>query len=138
MQLDHATIVTADLDTTRRFFVEVVGLTDGARPPFSIDGNWLYANGRPVIHLIDATVPVQPGRTAPRIDHVAFRLESAGEWQALLDRLHRADVPYQLAEVPPIGPQQAEWQLFVALAPGVVIEFVTALRHAQHTHHAQL
>ncbi|MFL9897396.1 extradiol dioxygenase [Paraburkholderia fungorum] len=131
MQLDHATIVTADLDTARRFFVDVAGLTEGARPPFSIDGYWLYANGRPVIHLIDVTVPAVAGRAAPRIDHIAFRLESADEWRALLQRLHVADTPYQLAEVPPMGPQQAELQLFVALAPGVVIEFVTALRHAQ-------
>ncbi|RDK04674.1 extradiol dioxygenase [Paraburkholderia lacunae] len=135
MQLDHATIVTAELDTARRFFVDVVGLTDGARPPFSIDGNWLYANGRPVIHLVDATVPALAGNSAPRIDHIAFRLESTGEWQALLGRLQAADMPYQLAEVPRMGPQQAELQLFVALAPGVVVEFVTALRHV---HHAQL
>ncbi|RKE34363.1 catechol 2,3-dioxygenase-like lactoylglutathione lyase family enzyme [Paraburkholderia sp. BL23I1N1] len=133
MQLDHATIVTADLKTARRFFVDVAGLTDGARPPFSVDGHWLYANGRPVIHLIDATVPAQTGRAAPRIDHVAFRLDSADEWQALLQRLHAADVPYQLAEVPQMGPQQAELQLFTALAPGVVIEFVTALRHVHRS-----
>ena len=132
MQLDHATIVTADLDTTRRFFVDVAGLTDGARPPFSIDGYWLYANGRPVIHLVDATVPAVAGRAAPRIDHIAFRLESADEWRALVQRLHATDMPYQLAEVPQMGPQQAELQLFVAFAPGVVIEFVTALQHAYH------
>ncbi|MFM0640840.1 VOC family protein [Paraburkholderia metrosideri] len=137
MQLDHATIVTADLDTARRFFVDVVGLTQGARPPFSIDGYWLYANGRPVIHLIDATVPAIAGRAAPRIDHIAFRLESADEWRALLQRLQAADMPYQLAEVPQMGPQQAELQLFVGLAPGVVIEFMTALRHA-YRKHAQL
>jgi catechol 2,3-dioxygenase-like lactoylglutathione lyase family enzyme len=130
MQLDHATIVTADLETARRFFVDVAGLTEGARPPFSIDGYWLCASGRPVIHLVHATVPAQTGRAAPRIDHIAFRLESADEWQALLQRLHAADMPYQLAEVPQMGPQQAELQLFVALARGVVIEFVTALRHA--------
>lgn len=136
MQLDHATIVTADLDAARRLFVDVAGLTQGARPPFSIDGYWLYANGRPLIHLIDATVAVQAGRVAPRIDHIAFRLESADEWQALLQRLHATDTPYQLAEVPQMGPQQAELQLFVALAPGVVIEFVTALRHARRSQHA--
>lgn len=133
MQLDHATIVTADLDTARRFFVDIVGLTEGARPPFSIDGYWLYANGRAVIHLIDATAPAQTGRAAPRIDHIAFRLESADEWQVLLQRLYAAEMPYQLAEVPQMGPQQAELQLFVALAPGVVIEFVTALRHAHRS-----
>ncbi|WP_406867539.1 VOC family protein [Paraburkholderia fungorum] len=135
MQLDHATIVTADLDAARRFFVDVVGLTQGARPPFSIDGYWLYANGRPLIHLIDATVAAQVGRVAPRIDHIAFRLESADEWQALLQRLHATDTPYQLAEVPQMGPQQAELQLFVALAPGVVIEFVTALQHVDRSKH---
>jgi hypothetical protein len=39
-----------------------------------------------------------------------------------------AAVDYQLAEVPVAG----ELQLFVALAPGVVVEFVTALRHVHH------
>ncbi|WOD17484.1 VOC family protein [Paraburkholderia kirstenboschensis] len=131
MQLDHATIVTADLDTARRFFVDVVGLTQGARPPFSVGGYWLYANGRPVIHLVEATVPGTSVRAAPRIDHIAFRLESAAEWQALLARLRATGVAYQTAQVPPMGPQEAAMQIFVALAPGVVVEFVTALHHAQ-------
>jgi catechol 2,3-dioxygenase-like lactoylglutathione lyase family enzyme len=38
MHLDHATIVTADLDATRRFFVDVVGLEEGTRPPFGVGG----------------------------------------------------------------------------------------------------
>jgi catechol 2,3-dioxygenase-like lactoylglutathione lyase family enzyme len=131
MHLDHATIVTADLDSARHLFVDVAGLTEGARPPFSIDGYWLYANGSPLIHLIDATVPASAGRMAPRIDHIAFRMESAAEWQALLGRLHTHGVDYQTAHVPQMGPQEAQAQLFVALAPGVVVEFVTALHHAQ-------
>ncbi|HEY1996410.1 VOC family protein [Paraburkholderia sp.] len=126
MHLDHATIVTADLDAARHFFVEVVGLAEGARPPFGIRGYWLYASGRPVIHLVDATVPAGAGRAAPRIDHIAFRIETADEWRALLGRLQQAQIGYQTAEVPLAG----ELQLFVALAPGVVVEFVTALQHA--------
>ena len=128
MNLDHATIVTADLDAAHRFFVDVVGLVDGARPPFGVRGYWLYAAGRPVVHLVDATVPAYAGRAAPRIDHIAFRIESAAEWQALLERLRVAAVDYQLAEVPLAG----ALQLFVALAPGVVVEFVTARRHIHH------
>lgn len=124
MHLDHATIVTADLAAARRFFVDVAGLEEGARPPFGIDGHWFYAAGRPVIHLINATAPAQAGRTAPRIDHIAFRIETADEWQALLVRMREARVAYQIAEVP----LSHELQLFVALAPGVVVEFVTALR----------
>ena len=126
MHLDHATIVTPDPDAARRFFVDIAGLTDGVRPPFDIGGHWLYAHGRPVIHLIDATLPGHAGRAVPRIDHVAFRLAGA-EWRALLERLGAAGLRYQLAEVPLAG----EVQLFVALAPGVVIEFVAALHDAR-------
>ncbi|MFM0038608.1 VOC family protein [Paraburkholderia strydomiana] len=135
MQLDHATIATPDLDTVRRFFVEIAGLTEGARPPFPVAGYWLYANGRPVLHLIGTTATAAAGRSASRIDHLAFRLDSAAEWQALLARLHAAGIDYQTAQVPQMGAQAAEQQLFVALAPGVVIEFVTALPHGQR--HAQ-
>jgi catechol 2,3-dioxygenase-like lactoylglutathione lyase family enzyme len=126
MQLDHVTVVTPDLEGARRFFCDIAGLESGARPPFSVDGYWLYANGRAVIHLVDSTMPgARPARvapTAPRFDHVAFRVTPGDEWQALLARIESHGVPYQLADVPLSG----ERQLFVALAPGVVVEFVTA------------
>ncbi|CAG4890736.1 VOC family protein [Paraburkholderia saeva] len=124
MYLDHATIVTPDLEDVRRFFVDVVGLSVGTRPPFGIDGYWLSADGRPVIHLIAATLPGHAGRAVPRIDHIAFRIDTAAEWNAFVERLRAAEVPYQLAEVPLSG----ETQLFVVLGAGVVVEFVTALR----------
>ncbi|MEM5401608.1 VOC family protein [Paraburkholderia unamae] len=128
MQLDHVTLVTPDLEGTCRFFRDVVGLEGGSRPPFRVDGHWLYANGRAVIHLVDATEPARlPGGAsalvAPRIDHVAFRVAPGIEWRALVERLAAHRVPYQLAEVP----ASAEVQLFVALAPGVVVELVTSL-----------
>ncbi|MEM5327453.1 VOC family protein [Paraburkholderia sp. JHI2823] len=127
MQLDHVTLVTPDLEGACRFFRDIVGLDDGPRPPFRVDGHWLYANGRPVIHLVDATVPAQsPGSSgalvAPRIDHVAFRVAPGDAWRALLERLAAHRVLHQRAEVPVC----AEIQLFVALAPGVVVEFVTS------------
>jgi catechol 2,3-dioxygenase-like lactoylglutathione lyase family enzyme len=126
MKLDHATIVTKDLETARHFFCAVAGLTDGRRPPFSVGGHWLYADGRPVIHLVEATVPLAAGRTAPRIDHVAFRVDDGNEWRALIERLHANRVPFDVAEVPLTG----ERQVFVALGPGVVVEFVSRLeRH---------
>ncbi|MEM5423920.1 VOC family protein [Paraburkholderia sp. BR14263] len=128
MHLDHVTLVTPDLEGTCRFFRDIVGLEDGTRPPFRVGGHWLYANGRPVIHLVEATEPARlPGGSsalvAPRIDHVAFRVAPGVEWRALVERLAARRVPYQLAEVP----ASEEVQLFVALAPGVVVEFVTSL-----------
>ncbi|MFC0398297.1 VOC family protein [Paraburkholderia rhizosphaerae] len=132
MHLDHATIVTPDLDAARRFFVDIAGLADGARPPFRVGGAWLYAQGRAVIHLVDATFPgvaandASPGRVAPRIDHIALRVDSGDAWRALIARMDAAGVGYQCADVP----LTREVQLFVALAPGVVIEFVTAAENA--------
>jgi hypothetical protein len=65
----------------------------------------------------------------PRIDHIAFRIDDAAEWAALADRMNRHAIPYQLAETPLTD----ELQLFVRLAPGVAVEFVTRLNHASST-----
>jgi catechol 2,3-dioxygenase-like lactoylglutathione lyase family enzyme len=121
MQLDHATIFTADLETARSFFCDVAGLTEGPRPPFGARGHWLYANGRAVIHLVGAAAQGSAGHASPRIDHAAFRMDDLCEWEALLERLRVHRVSYRLTEVP----VARELQLFVELVPGVVVEFVT-------------
>jgi catechol 2,3-dioxygenase-like lactoylglutathione lyase family enzyme len=124
MKLDHATIVTNDVEAMRRFFCTVAGLSEGARPAFGVNGSWLYANNQPLIHLIEGTAPATAESTAPRIDHVALRVDSPEEWAALLDRLQRNRIPHQQARVPSTG----ELQLFVKLSAGVTIEFVTRSR----------
>jgi catechol 2,3-dioxygenase-like lactoylglutathione lyase family enzyme len=112
MQLDHATIVTQDVETMRRFFCTVAGLSDGPRPAFGIGGSWLYANGRPLIHLIESTVSAPAGSTSsPRIDHVALRIDSSQEWAALLERMWQNHTPFVRGQVPSTG----EPQLFVKL-----------------------
>jgi catechol 2,3-dioxygenase-like lactoylglutathione lyase family enzyme len=123
MQLDHVTIVTGDLEAARHFFCVVAGLAEGPRPPFGVSGHWFYAEGRPVIHLVEAPLAAGQGRVAPRIDHVAFRLHGWQQWESLVGRLHANHVPYSVSEVP----LAAEVQLFVSLAPGVTIEFVAAM-----------
>jgi catechol 2,3-dioxygenase-like lactoylglutathione lyase family enzyme len=36
--LNHVTIRPRDLETTRNFYVDIVGLRDGERPPFGFPG----------------------------------------------------------------------------------------------------
>ena len=131
MQFDHATVVTDDIEGTRRFFEDVAGLDAGPRPPFRVDGFWLYLNGRPAIHVTQSTLATRDGLRngliAPRIDHIALRVEDAGEWRALLERLQRNETAYQVAVVPVSN----EVQVFVSIAPGVNVEFVTHLAAAQ-------
>ncbi len=106
-----------------RFFVDVAGMQVGPRQLFGVGGYWLYLGGRPVMHLIAAGGAVSDDQpNATRIDHVALRIDDAAEWSALLGRLDCHGYAYQLAEVP----LARERQLFVRLAPGVVVEFVTA------------
>lgn len=123
MHFDHATIVTDDIDGTRRFFDEVVGLDTGPRPPFSVDGYWLYLDSHPMIHVTRATLPAQKGRSAPRIDHIALRVDAHREWETLIERLTSRRIGYTLSDVP----LSNELQLFVSIAPGVCVEFVTTL-----------
>ncbi|SAL52281.1 VOC family protein [Caballeronia humi] len=122
MQLDHVTIVAPDCDAMKDFFVDVAGMALGARPPFGVGGYWLCLGGRAVVHLIASGASGVSAVPSTRIDHLALRIDDAAEWGALLDRLHRHGTVYQLAEVP----LTQELQVFVRLAPGVVVEFVTA------------
>lgn len=138
MQLDHVTIVAPDCAPLRHFFVHVAGMHEGARPAFGVGGHWLYLHGRPVLHLIErpgAAAPAAPlsaalpatgdGMAPARIDHLALRVDSAAQWQALLQRLRQAQIPYQLSDMRALQEQQ----LFVALGPQVTVEFVIAAQH---------
>jgi catechol 2,3-dioxygenase-like lactoylglutathione lyase family enzyme len=128
MKLDHVTIVTGDLEAARSLLCSVVGLREGPRPPFGVGGHWLYADGQPVIHLIESASARSMRPASPRIDHVGLRVNSAQEWEALLERIRLSGVPHELSEVPLTG----ERQLFVAMAPGVVVELVTDQQPPTH------
>lgn len=134
MHLDHITIVAGDCSFLRQFFVEVAGLTEGPRPPFGRAGHWLYLGQQPVLHLIERIVlparhGISNGPPATRIDHLALRIDSHPEWQALLQRLHVQRLRYRIETIDALQ----ERQLFVAPVPGVKVEFVIAERHLAAT-----
>ncbi|MGD8580053.1 MAG: diguanylate cyclase [Lysobacterales bacterium] len=93
MQLDHINITAPGhlLDELRDFYRDVLGLTEGYRPTFSRPGYWLYADDRPVVHLIESgTGKIQDGLAA--LDHVAFRSRGL---EAMKSRLEAFGVGYQ-------------------------------------------
>jgi catechol 2,3-dioxygenase-like lactoylglutathione lyase family enzyme len=76
--IDHVNIraPAADIAKLKQFYCDVLGLSEGWRPPFESRGYWLYGGGRPLVHLVegpveDDTGPV--GASSARIDHVSFR-----------------------------------------------------------------
>src|SRR5882672_12367903 len=88
MNLDHVTIRTRDLQTTRSFFLTVFGLEEGKRPLAirRIPGHWLYSEGRPLVHLIGSQGSGFD-RAAEAIDHVGFRMEGYADFRNKLDQL---------------------------------------------------
>ena len=103
MILDHYTIHTADLDRSRWFYSEILGLEDGYRPPFDgPPGAWLYGpEGHPVVHLYAGRDAGEPKSTA--LDHIAFRV---AEIDPIIEQLETHQIPYDSAIVPELEAKQ--------------------------------
>lgn len=81
--IDHNTLVVKDLEQSRRFYVDVLGMREVPRPAFSFDGLWFQA-GKTQIHLIleysgsgPAGNLVPPHQRTARTHHLAFEVDDA-------------------------------------------------------------
>ena len=54
--LDHVLLLSDDIDSTRDFYCRAVGMSVGDRPPLPFPGYWLYAGGKPCLHIADRAV----------------------------------------------------------------------------------
>ena len=69
--MNHFTVLSDDLEATRRFYCDLFGFRVGWRPPFQFPGWWLYADGdAPILHVIHRD-PL-PKERAGVLDHMAF------------------------------------------------------------------
>lgn len=98
--LDHYNLRAdrATLDTLRDFYVNVVGLAPGYRPPFQSDGYWLYAGAQAILHLSAARPgEVRPAHVVNTFDHMAFSCANAADMER---RLGDAQIRYARRYVP--------------------------------------
>lgn len=91
--LNHYTILTRDLEATKSFYTDVVGLTVGDRPPLAFPGYWLYCGGVPTVHLIghrENDPAIADSKSAPaatgRLDHIAFACEGLNQMKSTLEQ----------------------------------------------------
>ncbi|MFA5549410.1 MAG: VOC family protein [Porticoccaceae bacterium] len=91
------------LDRLRDFYVDIIGLREGPRPPVPIPGYWLYAGDKPVVHLTDAAAMPghhpQPGARG-HLDHIAF---SCTDVAGMETRLLAAGVPFRRNDIREFG-----------------------------------
>jgi catechol 2,3-dioxygenase-like lactoylglutathione lyase family enzyme len=120
-RLDHVLVLTDDLERTRDFYCEVLGLEAGERPPLPFPGFWFTLNGAPCVHVAERAaydahaVSVGLAESPAPIDHVAF---AADGYEQLAVRLRAAGVG-AVENDPPGAPMR---QLFFSDPNGVRIE----------------
>ena len=81
--LDHVSLVVCDLDASRRFYVDLLGMELVARPAFEFAGLWFRA-GATLVHVIlehdgsgSAGVNEDGRAKSTRGHHIAFTVEDA-------------------------------------------------------------
>ena len=126
--IDHVTLVVKDLERSRRFYVDVLGMHEVARPAFSFAGLWFQA-GATQIHLILEYAGSGPaGNLLPavqrgsRTQHLAFLVDDAS---AVMSHLEKSRIPVLSGPKPrPDG----YMQVFVTDPDGHVVELCSAPR----------
>ncbi len=114
--LQHINIRCADADRSRDFYVEIMGLTEGPRPPFASRGYWLFLGPEPIVHLVQkpAGEPVRGPGTGD-LDHIAFAGHDLAGFKATLAD---AGIAYREAMVP----REKTIQIFVLDPDGIQLE----------------
>jgi catechol 2,3-dioxygenase-like lactoylglutathione lyase family enzyme len=125
-KLEHYLVLCDNIDATRDFYVEVLGMQVGFRPPLGFPGHWVYIGDIPVIHIAEwptytahakakgTHVSTQTEGTGP-VDHIAF---GAQDYDGVLERIRKHGVPVRENN----NPGNIVRQLFLFDPNGVKIE----------------
>jgi catechol 2,3-dioxygenase-like lactoylglutathione lyase family enzyme/uncharacterized protein YunC (DUF1805 family) len=124
--LDHVTVVVKDLERSRRFYVDVLGMREVPRPAFSFGGLWFQA-GTTQIHLIleysgsgPAGNLLAENLRGSRTHHYAFEVDDATAATAWLKECR---IP--ILDGPKLRPD-GYMQVFVTDPDGHVVELCSA------------
>jgi len=115
LEVEHINVTTSDLERTRRFYIEVLGLKEGNRPPFSRPGAWMYLGERALVHISTGRAPATQGSDA--FDHIAFK---ASDLRGMREHLKQHGVVFSEFSVP----DRELHQLFLRDPEGMQIELL--------------
>jgi catechol 2,3-dioxygenase-like lactoylglutathione lyase family enzyme len=117
--IDHVTIVVKDLAATRRFYVDILGMDEVARPGFTFAGQWFQA-GQTLIHtILEFEGSGKAGSAAcanSRGHHYAFLVDDC---HAAAKQIEAAGIPF--VSTPKQRPDGAI-QLFINDPDGHLVE----------------
>jgi glyoxylase I family protein len=113
----HISFSVSDLERSRRFYEDVLGLAEIARPDLGLPGAW-YRAGDSEVHLIarppGADVGTGPASVSPLANHQAFAIE---DYASCLEQLEARGL-----QVLPTSPERG--QMWIQDPDGNVIELI--------------
>ena len=124
--LEHFLVLTDNLDATRNFYRDALGLSEGFRPDLGFPGYWLYLGSTACIHIAEwrsytthstlLGIPVsRQAAGTGSVDHLAFQ---ATDYDAFVANLQKRGVDAHRHDTPAIGLRQ----LFVFDPNGIKLE----------------
>jgi len=125
--IEHFLLQTADMEKTREWYVNVLGMRVGPNPDFKFPVFWLYLGDRDVVHVTEGGAAVSENRKryvgqesqatsgSGAVDHIAFRATGLRQMIAHLEAL---GVEFKQRQVD----DQGLYQLFMFDPNGVKIE----------------
>src|SRR3954452_4289629 len=87
---DHVTLICADLEATRRFYVDILGMTQVPRPAFKFPGLW-FQIGNVQIHATQESPEAgaagwrEGGKVVSRGHHIAFAIDDVSAALKIVD-----------------------------------------------------
>jgi catechol 2,3-dioxygenase-like lactoylglutathione lyase family enzyme len=122
---DHVTLICADLEATRRFYVEVLGMNEVPRPAFRFPGLWFQMGGVQ-IHATQESPEAgragwadQGGKVVSRGHHIAFCVDDVSQALAIVEN-HGVRIASPLQHRP-----DGYRQLYLYDPDGHVVELVS-------------
>ena len=92
------------MEDLKVFYIEIVGLQLGTRPPFKSNGYWLNAGQKDILHLSETKEnDDNPANTKSTFDHMAFTAEDKDKYIKILEK---KEIKFHLRVVPEIGTEQ--------------------------------
>ena len=125
--LEHFLVQSTDIEKTKNWYVDVLGMREGAHPDFGFPVHWLYLGDVPVLHLTQGGAAVtedrlrylgqqsQASEGTGVIDHIAFRATGLATMIAHFKKLGVAFKERQVDD-------QGLYQLFLFDPNGIKVE----------------
>ena len=125
--IEHFLVQTEDMEKTKDWYVDVLGMQVGSHPDFKFPVYWLYLGDEPVVHIAQGGKAVSENRKqylgqqsedthgTGVVDHIAFR---ATGLKQMLSHLESLQIDFKQRQVD----DQGLYQLFLFDPNGIKVE----------------